>query len=226
MEEFDPRLVQRAHDQLTKALAKEAFAPAAGIAQAPPQGGMPMDPAMAGGAPPMPPAGGGAPPMDPAMAGGAPPMDPAMAGGAPPMPGGEGAMPPVQVSLEDLMALFAQISQEVGGGGGGGGGAPNEGSPDVSGALDDIGSRLEAIEGALGLSAPAPGPAEAGAMPPMPEAPVMPDMPPMGEAMAPMMDATAAPMPGMPVAASKEDGQVKAGKAEKIGDLIAKLRRK
>jgi hypothetical protein len=223
---FDASLVKKAHAQLQKALKKEAFAPAAGIGAPPPQGGMPMDPAMAGGGAPMPPAGamppaGGAPmPMDPAMAGGAPmPMDPSMAGGAPPMPPG-GEMPPVMVSLDDLMALFAQISQEMGGGGGG---APAAGGEDVSSALEDIGKRLEAIESALGLAGGAEvPPGAAGSMPPIP--PV--EMPPMGEAMPPMMDATAAPMPGMPVSASGGDGQVKVGKAEKIGDLVAKLRRK
>lgn len=234
MEEFDPTLVAKAHAQLMKAMEKEAFAPAAGIGQAPP-----MDPSMAGG---MPPAGGGAPPMDPSMAGGAPPMDPSMMGGAPPMPpgagggmppgaeggmppGAEGQMPPVMVTLDDLLALFSQISQEMGGGGG----APAEGGADVSGALDDISKRLDAIEGALGLSeGGGMPPGAAGAMPPMPEMaapPAAPEMPPMGEAMAPMMDATAAPMPGMPVSASA-DGQVKIGKAQKIGDLVAKLRRR
>lgn len=222
MPDFDPTLVKKAHERLIAAMSKEGFAPTAGIGAAPPQGGMPMDPSMGGGAPPP-----AAPPMDPAMAGGAmppgaPPMDPAAGGGAPPMPGGE-QMPPVQVSLEDLMALFAQISQEVGGGGG----APNEGAPDTSGALDEIMSRLEGIETALGIGGPAGGgagpmPGEGGAMPPMPPEGALP---PMGEAMAPMMDATAAPMPGMPVAAS-DDGQIKSGKAEKIGDLVAKLRRK
>ena len=174
-----------------------------------------MDPAMAGGGAPMPPAGA----MPPA--GGAPmPMDPSMAGGAPPMPPG-GEMPPVMVSLDDLMALFAQISQETGGGGGGG--APAAGGEDVSSALEDIGKRLEAIESALGLAGGAEvPPGAAGSMPPIP--PI--EMPPMGEAMPPMMDATAAPMPGMPVAASGGDGQVKIGRAEKIGDLVAKLRRK
>ena len=226
MEEFDPTLVEKVHKGLMAAMSKQGFAPAGGIAQAPPQGA-PMDPAM-GGAPPMDPAmagGGGMPPMDPAMAGGgmpqgAPPMDPAAGGGAPPMPGGE-QLPPVQVSLEDLVALFAQISQESGGGG-----APNEGTPDTSGALDEIMTRLEGIEGALGIGggpAAPPSPAEVGAMPPTAE---MPPMPQMGEAMAPMMDATAAPMPDMTVVASDDDGQVKIGKAEKIGDLVARLRRK
>lgn len=233
-ERFDPTLVKKAHDRLVALLGdeeeKQAFAPAAGIGQAPP-----MDPSMmqgGGGAPPMDPSmmggGGGAPPMDPAMmqGGGAPPMDPSMmqgGGGAPPMPpeGGGGEMPPIMVNAQDLMALFAQIAQEVGGGGGG----------QEAGALDEITKRLDNIESALGIGGEAgPLPGEAGAMPPMPpmppEAAMEPPMPPMGEAMTPMMDATAAPMPGMPVAASGSDGQIKMGKAEKIGDLVAKLRRK
>ena len=224
MEQFNPQLVVKAHEQLIAAMNKEGFAPADKIAQAPPMdpamagggGAPPMDPAMAGGAPPM-----GAPPMDPAMAGGAPPMPPP-AGGAPPMPGGggeapppEGAMPPVQVGLEDLMMLFTQIAQESGGGAAAGG-------ADMAGALGDITDRLGAIEAALGVGAAGAPPieGEAGAMPPEPP------MPSMGEAMNPMMEATAAPMPGMPVAATDGLGQVKAGSAEKIGDLVARLRRR
>lgn len=218
MEQFNPQLVVKAHAQLIAAMAKEGFAPADKIAQAPP-----MDPSM-GGAPPMDPSmAGGAPPMDPSMAGGAPPMPPpAMGGGAPPMPGGgappmppEGAMPPVQVGFEDLMALFTQIAQEAGGGAAAGG-------ADTAGVLSEITERLSAIEAALGVGAAGapPVPGEMGAMPPATP------MPSMGEAMSPMMEATAAPMPGMPVSAYSDAGQIKSGKAEKIGDLVARLRRK
>lgn len=245
---FDPSLVTQLHDLLEKA----AFSPASGMGGAPP-----MPPAGGGGAPPMPPAGGGAPPMDPAMMGGAPPMDPAMMGGAPPMDpammdpammGGappEGGAPPgeaITVGLEDLLTLFSQIAAEQGGGGG----APNEASPDMSKALDDITKRLESIESKLG-----------GGEPPTPEGAAGAELPPeggeglpsdpegmeamlaelqgmdpsmmmgaMGAGATPGMDATAAPMPqGMPIAASSEETMKKASNARTIGDLVASLRK-
>ena len=124
-----------------------------------PPGGAPMDPAM------MAMAGGGMPPVDPmammAMAGGAggmppmpggvdpttglPPMDPSMmpGAGAAPMDPSMMGMPPtpeapetVQVSLDDLRAIFA----EVAGGGG------EDGAEKPIGDKTDTGSRLDNLE--------------------------------------------------------------------------------
>ena len=111
--------------------------------QAMPQGGMPPM-----GQPPM----GGAPPMDPSMMGGAPPMDPSMMGGAP--PGGT----PVQLTMEDLVQLFAMVSQGgMPGGDMGAGGpppmpaemAPNEPEKPKGGKGKAQEGKLEAIEAKL-----------------------------------------------------------------------------
>ena len=89
MAEFDWKELDQARADLVKRAAalkqKKAFVQMPGGAPAggPSAGGVPMDPAMAGGMPPAgDPAAGGAP-MDPAMAGMDPAMLAAMAGGAP-----------------------------------------------------------------------------------------------------------------------------------------------
>ena len=138
-------------------------------------GGMPMDPAMMGGAP-MDPAMAGGMPMDPAMAGGAP-MDPAMAGGMPMDPAMQGGMPApepevVQVSLDDLRQLFMEVS--------GGGAAspelekPNEPKKKPAEVMEEILTRMSAIEEALGIGAE--GGEDMGGMPEGGAGAIAPDM--------------------------------------------------
>jgi len=119
-------------------LVKELHNKAAFVDPAMAAGGMPADPAMAGGAPPgmpMDPAMmGGMPPMDPSMMGGMPPMDPAMAAGAP-MDPSMGGMPPAPSGAPAGAAAglteerVRQIIQEAMGGAGGA-----KGSDGASGA--------------------------------------------------------------------------------------------
>ena len=252
---INPELVKRARSALAAVMLKDGFVTEQDIKAAqggamppggmmPPGGGMPMDPAMMGGA---------MPPMDPAMMGGAmppmPPMPPAPP--APPAPPGPvTAMPPaggggesVQVSLEDLLALFQEIAAQ------GSGGAPNEGESSVGmgqrldaleSKLDDLKSMLEALTGGGAPPAEGAGVAGAGDMGAMP--PLDP-LPPglegalgagggggeMGAPMSPDMAAGQAmpmvPGGGMTAEASDGDGMEKRSKAFQVSELVAKLRR-
>lgn len=121
MRTHDPRLISGFRKRAAALLTPEAEQAAAG--GMPPQGGAPMDPAMAQGGAPMDPAmAGGMPPqgapMDPSMQGGAP-MDPAAMGGAPMDPAMQGGMPPqggaptgdISALLQDPM--FMQFLQQA-----------------------------------------------------------------------------------------------------------------
>ena len=136
----------------------------------PPGAGMPppQDPSQMGGAPPQggvpaqggPPPPGAAPVMDPALVGGAPPaMDPSqmggMSGGPPPDPtqgmppdptqGGGGQPPPtpVQVTLEDLQAMFGQKDD-----------AASKVNQDMQDSISALGEQIQGLAQALGVSLP------------------------------------------------------------------------
>lgn len=268
-EKINPSLIKMANAMLkghlgeAAELAKEGFVPAAAVkasqgmppgAPMPPAAPMPPQAPMPPGAP-MPPAGptpaagpmppGGAP-MDPSMMGGAPPMDPSMGG----MPPGGGQM--VAVSLEDLMMLFQQISEQQGAmraeedalAG------PNEGDEPPT-TNKQIGARIDALDEKVDMllsaitGGMAPG-AEGGA--PMGGEEIPPElMAAMGGAMPPDVAAEGAPaamgapmpaeaavgapapmlpsgMGGMPVSASGNGGMKKSA-AMSVSKLAARLKR-
>jgi hypothetical protein len=150
----------------------------------------------------------------------------------------------LQVSAEDLLALFQEIAKSVGGGG-----APNEGASSVGMGeridaletkLDDLKSMLEGLTGGGGGGMPGAAPAgDAGVLPGEGDMPPLDQMPaglesalaggpPMGGGMDPAM-AAGQPTPSLPgggmgVSASSGNGIQK--KAFEVSELVAKLRSK
>jgi hypothetical protein len=154
----------------------------------------------------------------------------------------------IQVTLDDLLALFEQIA---GAGGGGGEGAPNEGTSSVGMGkridaletkIDDLKSLLETLTGGGG-GGEGGAPGEAGAMPGGEDASMMPpleSMPPglesalggggeMGAPMSPDMAAGQAtpmvPGGGMVASASGGNGMEKRSKAFQVSELVSKLKK-